>query len=96
MGWHIEITTTKPISAQLLEPHLNEMPRALRGFGGINKQDWGWSMSVDVRIEAPRKIILSGSYSCSGKFKDWFAEALINRLKSGGIPIEAITGDVDP
>jgi hypothetical protein len=62
MGWNIDISLGKPIHVTVLEKVLTKLPKNLCGFN--SKQQWGWSMAVDVMKPATAQttvIKLSGA-----------------------------------
>ena len=86
MGWNINITTEKDVSENDIEEIIADLPETLsHGFG---KQQWGWSLAVDLRLRDAREIGLSGSYGMSGKIAEGFAEAFARRLEKRGIPCD--------
>lgn len=83
MGWNINITTEKEISENEINSAISKLPENLsRGAG---KQEWGWSLAVDVRLRRPKEIGLSGSYGVSGKIAEHFSKTLAEILESQGI-----------
>lgn len=82
MGWSIHIKTDKPITESVVESVIADLPASMReghGYGG--KQNWGWSLAVDVSIFKPQELLLSGSFGMSGQIAEGFAEAFARRLE---------------
>lgn len=78
MGWNISIKLEKPITEKKLETAICRLPRKFkRGFG---RQQWGWSLAVDLRFPEPTRVELSGSYGMSGRKAMPFAKAIGEQL----------------
>lgn len=85
MGWNIDLQTDKPMTEMVIEEVIAELPASLQqGFG---KQQWGWSLAVDVRLNNPRELGLSGSYGISGKIAECAAKEFAHRLEMRGFKV---------
>ncbi len=89
MGWNIDIITDRPMSEELIEEIILDLPDSLsEGYG---KTSWGWSLGVDVRLSNPNELCLSGSYSISGRISELAADAFAQRLQKLGFKTEIHT-----
>ena len=85
MGWNIDLKTDKPMTEAVVEEVIAELPASLSS--GFGKQEWGWSLAVDVRLRNPQELGLSGSYGMSGKIAEGAAEAFARRLEKRGFQV---------
>ena len=83
MGWNIELKSQKEITPQDVEKAVNALPKSLLG-SYPSKQDWGWSIAVDVYNPKGKTLMLHGSYGMSGKIAEPTAEAIARQLEKLG------------
>jgi len=88
MGWDVDIRTYKDVTETIVDDIVKEIiasgDREMIGFFGGLKQDWGWSLGVNLWLESPRRLHCSGSCSISGRHAERWCKTFIWFLKKGG------------
>ena len=80
MGWNINLTLDKDVSEDIVDEICSSLPEDMRRPVGA-KQEWGWSLAVDLRYRDSRLIGLSGSYGISGHIAQNWAERFADLLR---------------
>ncbi len=86
MGWCIDVETDRPLTDEVVESVIADLPDGLidpYGMGGPSRQSWGWAIACDVRL-TEGLLTLSGSYGMSGNIARYAAEAFARRLEKRG------------
>jgi len=88
MGWSIVLTSDREISPEEVEAILIENGE-YKGFMGFKpRQNWGWSVAVDVSNPEGKRLRLGGSYGISGNIAESFADAMAAGLVKRGHKIK--------
>jgi hypothetical protein len=89
MGWDVDIRTYKDVTEAVVDDIVQEIiasgDREMIGFFGGSKQEWGWSLGVDLSLVSPRKLHCSGSCSISGRYAERWCDDFILMLNERGI-----------
>lgn len=85
MSWGIDLDTDKDMTQELVDDICSQLPMWMRGLVG-SKQEWGWSLAVDLRFSPPRRIALSGA-GFSRDISNGFSEAFARRLEQRGFQV---------
>lgn len=87
MGWDVTLTTDRDVTPADMDKIVDELPQWMRGDWPKPKQQWGYSLAADLRLDSPRKVRCSGSCSISGKIAEGFCEAMARRLEHIGCKV---------
>lgn len=83
MGWNIELKAKKDITEKEVQTAVDALPKSLLGQFP-SRQQWGWSLAVDVYNPKANTLMLHGSYGMSGKIAEPAAEAIARQLEKLG------------
>ena len=97
MGYSIYlIDREKSITTEVVDEIIKQLPNRLLGFGSGSKQSGGWKLVTDLSIREKTKqnyLIVSGSFSVSGKWALDMVVAFQQLLQRKGYKIEIFSTD---
>lgn len=84
MGWSSSLITTKPITEEVLQEVIDNLPPTLGCKDFSKKQDWGWPCYADISLPKGNQVVISGSYTISNSNSEMFVKLIADGLRSRG------------